>query len=206
MAEPAKRNATYEDYLALGDDVRAELIYGSLYLHPAPAPPHGSSQFSLSGELHGPFQKGVGGPGGWWFMITPELHLGPHVAQPDIAGWRRERMPVLPSTSYVDLPPDWICELLSPSTEGVDRGPKRRLYATYGVAHLWYLNPVARFLEVHALRDGSYVFIDTFDDTAEFRAPPFEAVAFRLSNLWPMPPSSTGFQEERVPYSAVSSP
>ena len=191
MAEPAKRNATYEDLLALPDDVRGEIINGSLYVHPSPAPPHGSSQFSLSVELGGPFQKGRGGPGGWWFMIQPELHLGPHVAQPDIAGWRQERMPALPTTAWVDIAPDWVCEVLSPSTEGFDRGPKRRIYATYGVGHLWYLHPVVRYLEVSALREGSWVHIDTFDDGEEFRAPPFDAVAFRLADLWPIPPPCT---------------
>lgn len=183
MTEPAKRNATYDDYLALGDEVRAELIYGSLYVHPAPAPPHGNSQASLTGELVVPFQKGRGGPGGWWFMITPEQHLGPHVAQPDLAGWRKVRMPVLPTTSYIDIVPDWICEVLSPSTECLDRSAKRRLYATYGVGHLWYLHPVARYLEVVELRNGVYVHIDTFGDVGEFRAPPFDAVVFRLIDL-----------------------
>ncbi len=189
MAEPAKRNATYDDLLALPDDVRGEIIYGSLYVQPNPAPPHGSSQFSIGGELYAPFQKGRGGPGGWWFLIEPEPHLGPHVALPDIAGWRQERMPTLPTTAYVELAPDWVCEVLSPSTEGLDRGAKRRLYATYGVAHLWYLHPVERYLEVSALRDGAWLHIDTFDDAVEVRAPPFDAVAFRLADLWPIPPA-----------------
>lgn len=189
MAEPAKRNATYDDLRALPDDVRGEIVFGALYVHPSPAPPHSSSQFSLSLELGGPFQKGRGGPGGWWFMIQPELHLGPHVAQPDVAAWRKERMATLPSTTYVDIVPDWICEVLSPSTEGFDRGPKRRIYATYDVGHLWYLHPVERYLEVHVLRDGAWVHIDTFDGSQEFRAPPFDAVAFHLNDLWPIPPA-----------------
>ena len=190
MAEPAKRNATYDDLLALPDGVRGEIVFGALYVQPSPAPPHGSSQFALSVELGGPFQKGRGGPGGWWFMIEPELHLGPHVLQPDIAGWRQERMPQLPQTAFVDLVPDWVCEVPSPSTEGLDRGSKRRIYATYGVGHLWYLHPVARYLELSVLRDGAWVHIDTFDDAEQFRAPPFDAVAFRLADLWPIPPSS----------------
>lgn len=191
MAEPAKRNATYEDLLALPEGVRGEIIHGSLYVQPSPAPPHGSSQFSLSVEIGGPFQKGRGGPGGWWFLIQPELHLGPHIAQPDLAGWRRERMPTLPAAAYVDVAPDWVCEVLSPSTEGLDRGAKRRLYATYGVGHLWYLHPVERYLEVAMLREGGWMHIDTFNDAEEFRAPPFDAVAFRLADLWPIPPATT---------------
>lgn len=171
MAEPAKRNATYEHLLALPENVRGEIIFGSLYVHPSPAPPHGSSQFSMGGELYGSFQKGRGGPGGWWFMIQPELHLGPHVVQSDIPGWGKERMPMLPATAYVDLPPYWVCGVLSPSTESLDRGAKRRLYATYGIRHLWYLHPVERYLEGAALRDGPWVHLDTFDDADKFRAP-----------------------------------
>jgi Uma2 family endonuclease len=188
MAEPAKRNATYDDLRALPEGVTGEIIFGALYVHPSPAPPHGSAQFSLSSELGGPFQKGRGGPGGWWFMIQPELHLGPHILQPDIAGWRQERMPRLPATAFVDVSPDWVCEILSPSTEGIDRGTKRRIYATCQVSRLWYLHPIARYLEVSALRDGAWILVDTFSETEEFRAPPFDAVAFRLADLCPMPP------------------
>jgi Uma2 family endonuclease len=79
--------------------------------------------------------------------------------------------------------------VLSPSTEGLDRGIKRRLYATYGVGYLWYLHPVERYLEVSALRDKEWVHIDTFSDAEEFRAPPFEAVAFQIADLWPIPPA-----------------
>jgi Uma2 family endonuclease len=204
MPDPAKRDATYHDYLALGDEARAELVYGSLYVHPAPAPPHGSSQFSLSVQIGAPFQTGNGGPGGWWFMITPEQHLGPHIVQPDLAGWRKERMPKLPDGSFVEIVPDWVCEILSPSTESLDRSAKRRLYATYGVGHLWYLHPVARYLEVLELRNGSYAHLDTFTGTEPFRAPPFDAIALNPVDLWPMPPPASGFQEERTPYVAAA--
>jgi Uma2 family endonuclease len=112
--------------------------------------------------------------------------------QPDLAGWRKERMPILPPTSYINLAPDWVSEILSPSTEGLDRSAKRRLYATYGVKHLCYLQPVARYLEVLELRNDAYTHIDTFNDAEAFRAPPFEAVAFRLAELWPMPPPISG--------------
>ena len=189
MTEPAKRNATYADLLAVPPHLTAEIIFGDLITHPKPAPPHANAQFSLGGELSGPFQKGRGGPGGWWFMSEPELHLGPHVLAPDLAGWRKERMPYLPATAYVELAPDWVCDIISPRTESSDRGPKRRIYATYGVGHLWHLHPVARYLEAYALRDGQWVHIETFQDGAEFRAPPFDAVALQLTDLWPIPPA-----------------
>jgi hypothetical protein len=157
-------------------------------------------------EVGGPYQKGRGGPGGWWFMITPEQHLGPHIVQPDLAGWRKERMPTLPSTSYVDIAPDWVCEILSPSTEAHDRDRKRRLYATYGVQHLWYLHPVARYLELNALREGGWIHVDTFSGSGEFRAPPFDAVVFLLDDLWPIPAADMtpppGLAEERAAYAA----
>jgi Uma2 family endonuclease len=119
--------------------------------------------------------------------VTPELHLGPHGAQPDLAGWRQERLPRLPEAGYVDIAPDWVFEILSPSTEAIDRGTKRRLYAAYGVSHFWYLHPVERYLEVFTLRDGQWVHLDTFDDAIELRASPFDAVTFRLADLRPIP-------------------
>lgn len=189
MAEPAKRNATYEDIKAVPPHLTAEIVFGALYTHPKPAPPHGNAQFSLGGELAGPFQKGRGGPGGWWFVSEPELHLGPHVIAPDLAGWRKERLPHAPTSAYVSVPPDWVCEIISPSTERVDRGPKRRICATYGVGHLWHLNPVERYLEIYALKDQQWVLVDTFDGDGEQRLPPFEAIAIRLADLWPLPPA-----------------
>lgn len=188
MATPAKRNATYEDLLAVPAHLTAEIIFGDLVTHPKPAPPRANAQFSLGGELSGPFQKGRGGPGGWWFLTEPELHLGPHVLAPDVAGWRQERMQHMPqAASFVTLAPDWACEIISPETERTDRGPKRRIYATYGVSHLWHLNPVAKYVEAYSLRDGHWLHIETFDGDAECRIPPFDAIAITLNDLWPIP-------------------
>jgi Uma2 family endonuclease len=191
MAEPAKRNATYDDLIAVPEHLSAEIIFGALYTHPKPAPPHGAAQSALSVELGGPFQKGRGGPGGWIFMTEPELHLGPHVVAPDIAGWRRERMPHMPAKAYIESAPDWVCEIISPSTESIDRGPKRRIYANYNVHHLWLLNPVAKYLEVHALRGAEWVHVATFGDGEDVAAPPFEAVPFKIDDLWPLPAAPT---------------
>ena len=187
MTGPAKRKATYEDLLAVPGHLTAEIIYGALYTHPKPAPPHATTQSAVNGELTGPFQKGRGGPGGWWFMTEAELHLGPHVVAPDIAGWRRERMPYMPATAYIEVSPDWICGIVSPSTEDVDRGPKRRVYATYGVGYLWLLNPVAKYLETYALREGSWVHLETYRDGETVTAPPFDAVPIEIAGLWPIP-------------------
>lgn len=190
MTQPAKSNATYDDLVAVPEHLTAEIIFGALYTHPKPAPPHAMAQNSLSHELTGPFQKGRGGPGGWWFMTEPELHLGPHVVAPDIAGWRRERMPHMTDKAFIEVAPDWICEITSPSTESVDRGPKRRIYATYRVGYLWLLNPVSKYLEVHILRGTEWVHVETFQDGEDVKAPPFDAVPFQISDLWPIPPAA----------------
>jgi Uma2 family endonuclease len=187
MAHPAKRNATYDDLMAVPPHLTAEIIFGDLVTHPKPAPPHSNAQFSIGGELSGPFQKGRGGPGGWWFMTEPELRLGPHVLAPDIAGWQKSRLPHLPSTKHVSLAPDWVCEIVSPSTERIDRGPKRRIYATYGVSHLWHLNPVAKFVEDYMLRNGEWIHVETFDGVGDQHLPPFDAIAIQLNDLWPIP-------------------
>ena len=195
MSDTAKRPATYAELEAVPPHLVAEIIFGDLVTHPRPVPRHATAQNALSGELTGPFQKGAGGPGGWIFMIEPELHLGPHVVVPDIAGWRRERMPRMPETAFVETPPDWVCEFLSPSTEKRDRGPKRRIYATYGVGHLWHIDPLARFLEVFELQDKHWVLFETYQDAEVVPAPPFAAVPFALSELWPLDPPATNARD-----------
>ena len=129
MAHLAQRAATYEDLLAVPEHLVAEILFGELVTHPRPAPRHAIASSALGGVLAPPFQFGSGGPGGWIFMGEPELHLGPHVAVPDLAAWRRERLPSLPETAWIGIAPDWICEVLSPSTQSYDRGEKRTIYA-----------------------------------------------------------------------------
>jgi Uma2 family endonuclease len=186
MAQSVEKPATYADLEKVPPHLVAEILFGSLVTHPRPSPRHAVASNSLGHELTGPFQKGRSGPGGWIFMTEPELHLGPHVVVPDLAGWRRERMPTMPDKTYIELPPDWVCEVISPSTAGIDRGPKRRIYATYGIGHLWHLDPIAKVLEVFELRDKHWVLHDTYVDGAEVSAPPFAAVPFQLSSLWPL--------------------
>ena len=132
-----------------------------------------------------PFDSGPAGPGGWWILDEPELHLGGNVLVPDLAGWRRERLPALPDAAWIELTPDWVCEVLSPGTRTVDRTDKRRLYAAAGVPFLWLVDPPARTLEAFALRDGAWTLIAALKDDEEVRVVPFDAVAFPLSVLWP---------------------
>jgi len=135
-----------------------------------------------------PFDRGDGGPGGWWILDEPEVHPGnsnKDVVVPDVAGWRRERLPTLPETAHIAIAPDWTCEVLSPSTRTLDIGPRRALYGRKGVGHLWLVDPEARTLEAFEPRDGQWVLIATLTGADAVSVPPFDAISFPLSNLWP---------------------
>jgi Uma2 family endonuclease len=168
----------------------AEILDGELHLMPRPARPHTNAASMLGGELHGPFRRGIGGPGGWVILDEPELHLGPKPDKlvPDLAGWRRERMPDArgpeAAPAHYEAAPDWICEILSPTTEAVDRGKKMRIYRRERVRHAWLVNPVTRTLEVYRLDGEHWTLLDTFEGDAAVRAEPFEAIELSLALLW----------------------
>lgn len=184
MLKTRPRPATYADLVALPDNRVGEIIHGVLHSHPRPTPRHGRAAIRLGYEISGPFDYGRGGPGGWIFIVEPELHLGPHVVVPDIAGWKTERLTPFPTTAYVETPPDWLCEVLSPSTQALDRTEKLAVYAEYGVGHCWYVDPIARTLEVFALTSGKWLLAAAFKDADPITAPPFEAHTFPLDVLW----------------------
>jgi Uma2 family endonuclease len=190
MAEPKRKLATYADIEALPQHVVGEIAFGVLHTHPRPAPRHSLAASVLGEELGPPFRRGRGGPGGWVFIDEPELHLGEHVLVPDIAGWRRERIPELPDTAYFELAPDWICEVLSPSTQRFDRTDKLAIYAAFGVGHCWYVDPGARTLEVFALQNDKWLIAATYKDADPVCAPPFEAHTFNLDVLWSLSPGA----------------
>lgn len=183
-AAPAKRPATYQDVLDAPAGMVAELVHGALHLHPRPAARHARASFKFAARLDDPYENGVGGPGGWFFAIEPELHLGDDVLVPDLAGWRRERMGAFPETPAIELPPDWVCELLGPGTCRFDLTEKRAVYAASGVGHLWPIDPNEETLEAFALRDGAWVLLGTAAGDGEVRLPPFEAIGFPLAALW----------------------
>ena len=185
MALTFTRAATYADLEALPSNVVGEILFGVLHAHPRPTQRHGRAANRMQGELSGPFDRNVEGPSGWVFITEPELHLGPHVVVPDIAGWRRERMPKLPDTAWFEMPPDWLCEVLSPSTQRFDRTDKLAIYASFGVKHCWYVDPLATTLEVFALTGGKWLLAAAFKDADPVTAPPFEAHTFPLDVLWP---------------------
>ena len=174
----------------------AEIIDGELVVSPRPASPHTNAATVIGGDLVGPFHRDPGdpaGPGGWWIALEPELHLGDDVIVPDWAGWRRARMPVLRNTPFFTQPPDWICEVVSPSTGRVDRSRKMRIYAREGVASLWLVDPLLQTLEVYRLEGGRWVVVGTHAGDEVVRAEPFDAVALGLQRWWlPAEPSEGG--------------
>jgi Uma2 family endonuclease len=186
MSEPARRRATYEDLLAVPENLVAEIIHGVLVTRPRPAVPHARAASRLGGALDGPFDRGKGGPGGWVILDEPELHLsGGHVFVPDLAGWRRERMPRIPmEAAAVELAPDWACEIVSPSTAATDRAEKMPIYATERVTHVWIIDPLVRTLEVFRLDGETYRAVHVWRDSAVVRAEPFDAIELELAGLW----------------------
>lgn len=163
----------------------AEIINGALHTFPRPAPRHAKSSSGLGVLIGGPFGYGLNGPGGWLILDEPELHLGPDLLVPDLAGWRSERMPHLPETTYFALSPNWVCEVLSPSTEALDRSEKMSIYAREGVQHLWFVDPGIQTLEVFELNAvGLWTVLKVHRGNELVRARPFDAVELNLALLW----------------------
>ena len=180
----ATRRATYQDVLDAPAHMVAEIINGALRTHPRPATRHVLASSVLGRRIGAPYQDETGGPGGWWILDEPELHLADEVLVADLAGWRRERMPEYPDAAYFELTPDWVCEILSPSTRRVDLQEKRPIYAREGVPHLWLLDPADRTLEAFELRNGEWVLIATAKDDEPVSVRPFDAINFSLGDLW----------------------
>jgi len=170
--------------VGLPENVIGEIIGGDLVLSPRPTPRHGVASSALGSTLGPPFQFGDGGPGGWWIIDEPELHLGEDILVPDLAGWHRERLPAMPEQAYFTLAPDWICEILSPSTTRIDRTRKMPIYARAGIPHPWLLDPIAETLEVYSLAEGRWLLLATHGGDESVRVSPFEAVEVKLGRVW----------------------
>jgi Uma2 family endonuclease len=185
MADPARREATYDDILALPPGVNGQIVFGVLHAHPRLAPKHAQAASTLGEELGPPFKRGRGGPGGWLILDEPEVHLAKHVLVPDLAGWRRERMPQMPiDKAFFELAPDWVCEVLSPSTAPLDRGDKLKVYGEFGVAHVWFVDPEAQTLEILERDAKGYRILEVFSGAARVRAVPFDAIELEVGLLW----------------------
>jgi len=180
--KPLKKGATYDDLCEVPDHFVAEMFDGDLYAFPRPALPHANAASTLLSEIHRSFHRK--GPGGWVILIEPELHFGRDVLVPDLAGWRRTRLPSVPPDAYLTLAPDWVCEVLSKSTEAIDRGKKLRIYAREGVAHAWFVDPLARTLEVLSLAAGRSAPLGRHEGEAKVRAAPFDSIELDLGSLW----------------------
>ena len=176
--------ATYADIEALPPNVIGEIVHGVLYANPRPATPHARAASRLGGELDGPFDRGRGGPGGWIILDEPELHFGDDVLVPDLGGWRRERMPEMPHAPFITLAPDWVSEILSPSTTKLDRTAKLPVYARERVSHVWLVDPLAKTLEIFRLDGETYRLVATYAEDAKVRAEPFDAIEIELGALW----------------------
>lgn len=184
MAEAAERQATYNDVLNAPEHVVAEIVFGTLYQSPRPAIAHSIAAAAIGEELGPPFKRGRGGPGGWMILDEPEIHLGQHVVVPDLGGWRRERMPQVPLAAFFELSPDWVCEVLSPSTRALDRGQKLRVYAEHGVRRVWLVEPLEKLVEVLELDGDTYRIVSAATGDDDVRLRPFDAIALSLAALW----------------------
>ncbi|WP_438005117.1 Uma2 family endonuclease [Sorangium sp. So ce321] len=189
--EPARNAPEVEAaFEAVPPESVAEILDGELFTFPRPGRPHTRSASRLGMKLGSAFDLGDDGPGGWVLLDEPELHLGPRPDKvvPDLAGWKRERMPDAlgdeDTPAHYDVPPDWVCEVISPRTERVDRGKKMRIYRREGVGHVWLLSPLLRTLEVYRLEGGRWVLLETYEDDAKVRAEPFDAVELDLAAIW----------------------
>jgi Uma2 family endonuclease len=183
VTKPLKKGATYDDLVRVPENYVAEMFDGELYASPRPAPRHGHAAVALVAKIGGPFHFDRD-PGGWLLLIEPELHFRNDVVVPDLAAWRRERLPAVPDEPYLTLAPDWVCEVLSPSTETIDRGRKLGIYAREGVPHVWLVDPLRQALEVLALVSGSLEEIAEHHGDVSVRARPFDAIALELQALW----------------------
>lgn len=184
MSNPAKEDALYKEFMAVPSNMIAEILNGKLITQPRPAPRHSRAAAVLGSKVGAPFDFNDDGPGGWAFFTEPELHLDSDILVPDLAAWRRERMTTLPDTAYFTTAPDWICEVLSPSTIMYDKLEKRDIYGQHNVQYLWFVDPIAQTLEAFELIDKRWTLLKTFGHDVEVAIAPFEAVPFALKSLW----------------------
>ncbi|MFP5212662.1 MAG: Uma2 family endonuclease [Acidobacteriota bacterium] len=185
MADPATRKATHDDLYRLPDNMIGEIVSGELIATPRPSRSHALAASLLGGEIIPPYCHGRGGgPGGWVIILKPEISLGADILVPDLAGWKRENYPANEPHNWISVPPDWICEILSPSTARLDKTRKMSIYAARGVAHLWLLDPTARTLDVFHLDAGRWMVVGLFVDGDKVRTEPFSEIEIDISSLF----------------------
>jgi Uma2 family endonuclease len=185
MAQPPKKNATYDDLHGIPENTIGEIIDGKLTVTPRPSKQHVYAASVLEIELGAPYQFGRGGgPGGRVILVKPEIKLGENIVVPDLAGWKKERFPGTETTNWVSASPDWVCEVLSPGTLRTDKIKKMPFYGRHGVQHLWFLDPAAKTLDVFRLESDKWVVAGLFVEDDKVRAEPFQEIEIDLNNLW----------------------
>jgi Uma2 family endonuclease len=176
----------YDQLMALPEGLTGEILNGQLHAQPRPSGAHMGVESALQIELGGPFDRGRGGPGGWRILVEPEIHFvrDREICVPDLAGWRREHLPHLPRDQRFEVVPDWVCEILSPSTESKDRKIKMPIYAHYGVRFAWLIDPLKQTIEAFTLSGDAWRFLGVWKEAESAALPPFEAVPLDLADLW----------------------
>ncbi|MEF8794096.1 Uma2 family endonuclease [Thiohalorhabdus sp.] len=186
MAHPARPHTLYEAIEALPEGVTGEIIGGQMHTQPRPSGPHALAGSNLGIDLGNRYSRGHGGPGGWWIIDEPEVHFirDSEILIPDLAGWRRERMPALPQDQRFEVVPDWVCEILSPASASKAREVKIPVYARYRVAHAWLVDPREQSLEAYALQEGEWTLVGTYSGEDLVDTDPFPEAGFRVADLW----------------------
>jgi Uma2 family endonuclease len=185
MSSTPKLKTTYEQWLELPDNITGEIISGDLIASPRPGPKHSNVSTALGVKVGGPFQYGEGGgPGGWIILFEPEIHIKDDIVVPDFAGWKRERLSKPPDEAYFSTVPDWICEILSPSSVKTDRIIKQQLYLSWKINHYWIVDPILKSVEILERAAENWVVKGLYSENDKMRAPPFDMVEIDLKSLW----------------------
>jgi len=187
MAAPApKTDATLADLDALPAHMKGEIIDGVLYAMTRPRGVHQSVAGRVHADIEPAYERGRGGPGGWWILPEPGVELArAKEISPDVAGWRRARLPSLPRDAAITVVPDWVCEVLSPTIRRHHNLVKRPLYAAVGVQWLWTVDSEALTVTVHRLQDGRWLELGVYADERDARIEPFADIAVDVSAWWP---------------------
>jgi len=184
MLATALNKASYEDLYSIPENMIGEIFDGELFVMPRPSFRHSHAASVISMEISAPFHIGRGGPGGWIILYEPEICLGENILVPDLAGWKKERLPQPPDENYTTIPPDWVCEILSPSTVRIDRIRKMHIYACFEVKYSWLIDPIAKTLEIFKLESDRWVLLSAYSEHDKVRAEPFQEIEIALQNLW----------------------
>jgi len=176
-----------EDWRALPEDARIELIDGGFVEKAAPTSEHSLAQVHLDRAVGSAFHRrgdGSGKNGGWWILAEVDVALSSGVFRPDLCGWQRDRVPELPKTRPVDVRPDWVCEILSESNRANDTVLKFRRYHQAGIPHYWLVDPEGKSVVVHRWMPEGYLVVKNAVAGEFVRLEPFEALELRIGLLF----------------------